>query len=295
MNKRSRIILRVFLFIALFIGAQKFCHKMTEGFSVHKIANNRPIESQAEISKEVENLLKQPFHFLGKGGQCYAFLSEDGKTVIKFFKHHHMGFWKWLGSISLSGPLDNYRNKILKKHHHQSSDFFFESCRIADEEFKERAGLIYLHVKNTQCFNRKLKIFDKLGIAHQIDLDATDFALQMRADPSYPKFKQMLEENRQDDAKKCIDSILGLIVERCQKGIGDRDPNIRTNFGFIDCEAIEIDIGSYLKQAGLNYKAEMQDITSEFKEWLEDHNAELSQYLSDRIEALSIENNFCNQ
>ena len=89
-------------------------------------------------------------------------------------------------------------------------------------------------------------------------------------------------------AKSCIDSILNLIVERCEKGIRDRDPNIRTNFGFIDeNQAIELDLGSYTKDESLKTPQACQTAllndTEIFQAWLAEQSPELSEYLTRNI------------
>jgi hypothetical protein len=248
----------------------------------------------SEMEKEeLRAMVDQPYYFLGKGGQCYAFVSEDQKTVLKFFKNHHIRFWKFLNRLSLPSALDGYRQRFLKKTLHQSPAFF-ESCKISYLEFRERTGLLYLHLCKTDDFQKKLTLVDKLGISHQIDLNSIDFALQKKAEFSNPKLKKLIKENDLDAAKQCIESLLGLIVERCQGGIRDRDHNLRRNIGFIGNQAIEIDLGSYSKDESLKepegFKLELLSNTRKFKQWLGRRNPDLSLYLSERIDQILKEN-----
>lgn len=273
------------LFVIVFIGAMRFCEKQTKGFNLQKIASVPLQLDSSPPGKEIASLLDQPYYFLGRGGQCFAFLSKDGKTVIKFFKQHHIRLWEWLDKLPLPQTMDSYRQKILRKHRHHSP-LFFESCRIAFEEFRDRTGLIYLHLNQTAHFKKKLTIVDNLGISHQIDIDTTQFALQHKVTPSYSRLKQLIEKKDFAGAEECIDSILNLIVERSRKGISDRDPNIRRNFGFIGNKAIEIDLGSYTKaKKAYSLKNELVK-TQKFKKWLRKRNVELSLYLNDRINHL---------
>lgn len=293
MQKKALFLSKIFLYLVLFWGVERFCHKQTKGFQLHKILTMQdpdsadPCPLPAKEQKEIAELLEQPFYFFGRGGQCYAFIGQDGKTMIKFFKNHHVRFWKFLNSIPLPKALKSYQQRILRKNLHQSPAFF-ESCKISYLEFKERTGLIYLHLHKTDYFKKRLTIVDRLGIAHQVDADTVDFALQKKAEMTYPKLQKLIKENHLDAAKQCIRSLLNLIVERCEKGIQDRDPNIRRNVGYIGNQAIEIDIGSYSKNESLkrpeHFKQELLNNTQKFKEWLQQRNPDLSFYLSRQVD-----------
>lgn len=262
-----------FLFLITFIATERFCHKQTQGFTLHKIAREHSSIAQEVENPEIAKILDQPYTFLGHGGQSYVFLSKDENYVIKFFKQHHINYWNLLNRLPFKSQ------KFLKKREHQSPQFF-ESCRIAYKNFKDRTGLVYLHLNKTQIFHKKLTLIDNLKIAHKIDLDTTDFALQRRATPAHQKFKELLAIGNLDDAKKCIDSLLNLINERKNRGIIDRDPSIRKNIGFIGTEAIEMDLGSY----SLEPIAKLQDSGKhilKFRKWLESKNKELALYFDD--------------
>jgi len=283
-----KLLLKIVLGLLLFVALERFCHTQTRGFSLLKIASDSALadeEPSLEQKAELDAIFNQSFFFLNSGGQCYAFLSEDGKTIIKFFKQHHIRIWNRLSNIPLPQLFKPYLNQLLDKKKHQSPQFF-ESCRIAYEDFKERSGLIYLHIHKTQCFKKKLQIIDTLGIAHHIDLDSTDFALQKRVELCHSKFKTLIQKNDIPAARQCIDSIRDLIVERSQKGIVDRDFNMRTNIGFLGNQAIEIDLGSFTKEEkGKNPDREdLRKRTQKFHKWLSKHNQTLSQYLAEQIE-----------
>lgn len=286
------------LFLVLFLGVQRFCHKQTRGFQLHKILSRQQPDSQDPLPpvserEELRAIFNQRFYFLGSGGQCYAFLSEDKRTVLKFFKKHHMRTWEFIKSIPLPSFLAAYRQKILQKSLHQSPALF-ESCKISYLELKERTGLIYLHLNKTDYLQRKLTIVDKLGIAYEIDLDSIDFAVQKKAEFIKPRLKKLIKENDLATAKECIESMLGLIVERCHKGILDRDPNFRRNMGLIGNQAIEIDLGSYSKDESLKnperFKTELLDKTQKLKQWLGRKNENLTAYLCQRIDEILKEN-----
>ncbi len=284
---------KILVFIVIFTSVGHFCRKQTKGFSLHKITSKTLSLSQEktpldqQLQNQLETILEQPFYFFSRGGQCYVFLSGDGKTVLKFFKQHHIRFWHWFKTISLPTFFDPFREKLLKKHEHQSSPYLFQSCKIAYEELKEHTGLIYLHLNTTEIFKKKLTIYDNLKIAHQIDLDQTEFVLQKKAEPLRTRFKSLIKTDQIGEAKNCIDSILDLMKERYEKGVYDRDPNMHTNYGFIEGRAIEIDIGSYVKDLSLQEANAFQDkLVKRIKQlnrWLKKHSPELSLYLTEKM------------
>jgi len=284
---KVKLLIKIVWGLTLFIAIERFCHKQTRGFTTLKIASDSPISGEKlplDQQTALDAIFNQSFSFLNSGGQCYAFLSEDGKTIIKFFKQHHIRLWNRLNHMPLPQMLQPFFKRLLDKKIHQSPQFF-ESCRIADKDFKERCGLLYLHMHKTQCFKKKLKIIDNLGIPHLIDLDHTDFALQKRVELCHAAFKTLIRENNIAAAKQCIDSLIGLMREKSQKGIVDRDFNLRTNIGFLGTQAIEIDLGSFTKEE------KEQDLTlvnlekiQKFHRWLSKHQETLAQYFIEQID-----------
>lgn len=288
MRKKIVLCVKIVVFALCCVAVERFCHKQTKGFTLLKIASHSPASAGNELDLWPEDkraaldaTLNQSFSFLNSGGQCYAFLSEDGQTVLKFFKQHHLRAWQWIHSLPLPRLFHSYRTALLGKKIHHSPQFL-ESCRIAYEEFKDRTGLIYLHLHKTTCFKKKVKIIDRLGIAHWIDLDTTDFALQHKVELSHAHLRRLIKKNSIEEAKDSIDSILSLIQERCNRGIADRDPNMRRNIGFLDNRAVEIDLGSFTKCDTLCDKEELIEKTEKLHNWLLKRNEELASYLEMR-------------
>jgi len=284
-QKRS-LFLKFLLFSVAFITIGRFCDKQTKGFTLSNIVFEPPAgEASSPPSLQVSALLDQPYRFLGRGGQSFAFVSEDGKTVIKFFKQRNIQLWQWASELPLPAGLEPLRKRILKKNIHHSP-LFFESCRIAEREFKDRTGLLYLHLGRTESFKKKLTIVDNLGIAHQIDLDRTRFAVQQKAEPSYKTIKKLIKQKDLQTARRCIDSIVDLAVLRHEKGISDRDPNIRRNIGFIGEQAVEIDLGSYAKASKRQTLEGELARMHKFHRWLDSCNGELAAYFAEKLKDL---------
>jgi hypothetical protein len=244
----------------LFWGAERLCHHCTDGFAVSKITSNQPFQTQSEeMSPEVAKIFSQKFSYLTKGGQCYVFASEDGKYVLKFFKHQHLrapAFYSYLPFL---------HERLHKKR--RALEKVFASCRIADEEFKEETGLVYLHLDKSHG-DETLTIVDKLHIEHTLELNAFEFVLQKRATLLHPYIDTLMRNGDTEGSKRALAEVLQLTVKRTKKGIVDTDANLGTNFGFVGDKAIQIDIGrlSKVHHRGAN----------DLKHWLNCHYPELT-------------------
>ncbi len=255
---------KLLCFCLAFYAVERFCHKQTEGFKIANILSNLPYAPERELSplspseqREVEAILAQPFTFLGSGGQAYAFLSQDGKTVLKLFKFHHMGFF-------------SAKEKQAK---------FFQSCKIAFEELRTETGLLYVQLNKTERWKRQITLVDKLGITHRIDLDSLEFALQSRASLALQTVKKLVRDGKKDEAKQAIASILHNVAVRCQKGIKDHDSGLKRNMGLIDGQAMAIDIGSFSKEPTLaqpiNMEHELREKTRRLSRYLQKNAPDL--------------------
>lgn len=306
--KKSPIFIRL-LQIALFITSvlliERFCHQKTGGFQITKIESDHPFNPEwatptpsDEDREHIHNLLDQRYTFFSYGGQAYVFLSEDGKTVLKLFKQHHLRVPAWIKSLPLPKTFKRIRNKWV---HRKEDKFylFFNSCKIAFDDFRDHTGLIYLHLNNTDYLNQQITLVDKLGIEHKIDLDHTDFALQHRAKLPKKHFRSLKKKNDYESAKKSLDSLIDMIVERSQKGIADRDPNIRRNCGFVGEKAVEIDLGSYTRSETLKIpficKADIYQKSLQLKRMISKNYPELSPYLDERLTEILYHTDFPTQ
>lgn len=284
---------KLFLLCFIFYSVERFCHKQTEGFRTHKIASDLAFDPKWSIPSLTDNQLidlktelDQPYYFLGSGGQCYAFISEDKEYVIKFFKHHHMRPNHWADHLPAPAFLKPLQKKFLD-FRLNLLDRIFSSFKLAYDHLKEETALVYLHLNKTDLFHQKLIIYDKLGIDHQIDLDKTTFALQKKASLAFPTLKMLYQNKNLEQAKRCINSLVDLIIIRSKRGIFDQDPHLKRNFAFIEDKAIEIDLGSfsfnpYLKRPNY-WKKEIFFETIQLKKWTKKHCPDLFPFVESLI------------
>jgi hypothetical protein len=273
------------LAVALF-ATQRFCRKQTDTFAVSKICSSLPFHPQWEVSplqqdeqKGLKAILAQPYFYLAKGAQCYVFLSQDGRYVIKFFRLNHLlpPFWT---HFYFPYPLQPLRiAKIQQKQEELDKDFL--SYKIAYEEMREETGLVFLHLNKTDSLHQQLTIFDRLHISHILDLDQMEFLVQKKADLVYPALEQIVETKGAECAKQALSRLVDLLTLRSSKGIFDKDPDLNTNFGFIEEKPIQIDVGRYRKQ-GEPQKIDRNEIiriTDHLNQWLRVHYPPLAEHL----------------
>lgn len=227
------------------VAVERFCYMQTAGFRLDKIHSDFTYQGTIPASQETPEILKKPFTFLGSGVQCYAFLSQDGTTVLKVFKHYHnLPITGFLKGMPLPSPLHELRERILAKREKRLQSIF-SSCEIAFSLCKDETGLIFLHLQPTQTFHANLTLIDKLGIAYKVDLDTTAFVLQKKAEMFAEKMARLRSKHADTEIQKHLDAVASLIRNRCAKGVENSDLHFERNIGFIGQQAVEVDIGSF--------------------------------------------------
>lgn len=286
---------RFFFYIAL--GPALFlisllCNKATDGFSIGRITSHLPPhltwatpEISAQEAKELNAALDQPYSYLAKGGQCFAFLSQDKRYVLKLFKTK---FWA-CGSLRFHTlpcmPKETQERKMAQALFKLHRDF--NSYTYACQELKEETALLYLHLNKTDHLDKKLQIIDKLGITHTIDLDQYEFAVQRRVELAYDRLDALLQQKELKKAKQLIRSLAAVCLARCRKGFYDEDVRLDCNFGFMDDQPIFIDIGRFVKDpAQQNTEAlrkTLDCIAMQLSVWLGTHYPDAAPYLCEAI------------
>jgi hypothetical protein len=281
-----KIFLKLCTLVLALYFVQKFCLEQTDGFTIAKISSNLPFEKKWETDplseaehREMLQILDQKFTYLASGGQCYAFVSADGQSVLKFFKHHMRLPCGWRPESA---------KKLQKKKNKLERDF--NSYKLAFEELREETGLLYIHLNKTDHLKQTVTIVDKLGIEHRLDLDRTEFVLQKRADLVYPHLQDLMQKGDTAGAKQVVDALLEVITARCQKGIFDEDARIHRNFGLIADKAVIIDVGRFKKDSTRTqpdvYHKDLETITKRLKTWLDEDYPLLSLYLEKRLDEI---------
>lgn len=276
-----------------YFGARYFCYKQTDGFTIWGITPHRSFENSFETRPltdaeqiEISAALNQPYFHGARGGQTYVFFSKDGKYALKLLKQRMYTIPLWFNITPLPFVLDRYKQKkraLIRDKCRRD----FTSYKIAFEELQDLTGVVYIHLHPTDTLKMNLHISDKLGITHQIDLDKIDFVLQRKAEPPLSRIQRLMETRDLEGAKRSISSLVTLIVERCKRGISDKDSSIDTNCGFLGNDAIKIDVGRLGRDINVatsdRCKEELVKILTPFKEWLAFRYPDLAKNLESEI------------
>ncbi len=227
---------KLFISLLIFVALERFCYWQTDGFRFAKVATTHQYPFSSPF-KPPPACLQQSFHYLGKGVQFYVFMGEDQQTILKLFKHHHAGFSTDIVQYLFPSIMEKRENRVLR---------LLKSADIAQKELPEETAVFYTHLSKSDHHLGKIKIYDKLGIVHELDLDQTEFLLQQRAVPLEQKLHALFHLSQTEKAIRAMQSTLKLLDDRATKGIKNKDARILRNCGFIGDEAVEIDVGSYV-------------------------------------------------
>lgn len=287
----------LFLLFCALLSIRLGYYIASDGFAIKKIENTFPTTSEWEVrpltteQKElISKICLQNFYYLTKGSQAYAFVSEDDAFILKLFKCYHLKPATWLENMPLKGSLEKWKNSTLEKRKKKIATAL-NSYKIAAQSLEKECGLIYLQILPSSSFHQHVRITDKLGRGHSIDLGQYGFILQRKAQLIYPTLGTWIKHNQIDDAKKALLSLVQLLVQRSLKGIQDSDPDLHKNAGFIGTDAVFIDVGGFQNNTAVHnpavYKHDLYKITKNLRQWLKIQSPELNTYLEEQIECIS--------
>lgn len=278
--------------LVIIVGLHFLAESQTHGFRFYHLISNLPHDSRFETPplspdelQSVNERLNQSFTFLGSGGWCYAFLGEDQKTVLKFFKHIHLYPQYIMKRFSFQKLLMQAPQEEARMYYFQH--FNFNSCSLLFQHAKEASGIQYMHLNKTDNIHPTITLYDPIGIAHQLDLNQTEFVLQEKAELLFPHLDTLVKHEGLDSAKLAIDRFLGCLLNFYKLGIRDDDHGLRNNFGFIGDQPVTIDLSSWVRDESIkipsHYKKEIVIKTRRLSRWLDKYHPELHEHLEDKL------------
>jgi hypothetical protein len=281
---------------AAVFALSQFCEKQTNGFRFYSLLSNLPNDPRWEVpplgeaeQQQINALLDQPFTYLGSGGWCIAFLGQDQKTVLKFYKHTHLLPEALFQHFSFQNLL--LKSSTLPQDTYYFQEFNFKSCRLLYERAKERTGLLYVHINKTQGLHKPVTLIDSIGIKHTLDLDKTEFVVQKRAHLLFSHIDELAKSNRIEDAKRAIDDLLDCLLTFYKLGMRDYDLSLRNNFGYTEDNAVTLDLSSFgpdesLKKPG-EYRKGLIVKTQTLSRFLRKNHPDLHSYLEERLSQIA--------
>lgn len=180
-------------------------------------------------------ILDQPFSYLGTGNQVYAFVSQDGLWVIKFFKFGHLKPNDWNAWL----PFGNHREAVKQR----KIDRLFRAHTTAYRRDRQHAGLLYVHTNNHDSFLPSIEARDRYGFIQKIPLNTTFFVLQRKGVPLRDLINNALNKGDVEHAKTLLHRVIAMYLEEYRLGIYDQDHNLWYNVGFVGDMPIRMDVG----------------------------------------------------
>ncbi|MDB6081506.1 MAG: hypothetical protein JWO53_778 [Chlamydiia bacterium] len=221
-------------------------------FSIDKIRTRDDQGKSLKVTQEqianANEILNQPFFFLGKGRQCYAFESCDGQYVLKFFQQERFQIKGYLGYLPDFAIVEYFRTKKMKQKE-QRLKKMLKSFELAVERIPDETGVFFAHLSPTQNLHHSVSILDSRGTMLLIPLDEVQFVLQKKAILLKPTLVKLMHQDKVEGAKERIAQIFDLLVDCARKGIQDTDGALirNDNLGFLDDRAIYIDTGKLVQ------------------------------------------------
>ncbi len=277
MQKRTKkVLISCFFRITLASSLLVFSYYQMDGFSEDYLYVKEPflekelVHEGAELPSYVTEVLEQPFFYLGSGRQCFAFLSQDKKVVLKFINQAKFSLPTFLEKIPLAYL--QKKQKIRKRR----SRSFYESFSLGIENLKEETAFIFARVKNNSLVQKgalpSVLLYDPIGYPKRVDLNKTHFILQKKGDLMCSHLYSL-----QDSPEKfwdAIDAYLNLVCIRVEKGIYDDDLNIGQNIGYSLGKPFFLDFGRLYKVEKNSFtekKEELRRATKFLKSWFSSH------------------------
>jgi hypothetical protein len=244
--------------------------RLPDEFSPQKLAVNLKGDFVNTPLPDLSSLAGQSFHYLGHGGQAVAFRSEDGNYVLKFFtvKALH-GPKKW----PIPKPthwIPSHREKRAKAREAKRERGLMKAMKnysLAYEKMPEKTGILAMHFVPSQEDLPTVQLIDMHGKVHTVDLTSTSFVLQKKA----KLVKEHLGTLDPSQKKEAIEALAKLFTERAKLGCTDIESSfmIEANYGFIDDEPIQLDVGNieFLDQIRADPEPEIERMHSLLYTW----------------------------
>lgn len=278
----KKIAILLFL-MGLSLSIGQSVHYLREGFTPRRLSPFYTFMKESdklEMDFETAEILKQPFTYLGRGRQCFAFESPDKKYVLKLPRTDIHKVPLWLRSL----PFPSLREKI-EQNHKRRRGLILDSFQIASKNLAKETGTLYVH-KGDLLSKQTLTLVDKMGLTHRLPLESTFFALQHRHNSWTNCFLKDLKKDP-SKAKETLDSLISVIEKRAKMNIINRDRSFLRNYGFDGKEAYQIDIGSFYFSDHPNaFQKSICDSIDPIESWLKEISPDLQSYLLFRKQEL---------
>jgi hypothetical protein len=265
-------------------------YRVTDDFRIGNFTYDLPFHPEWEIAplsyenqKELDRILSQQFSYIGKGAQSYAFESDDGRYVLKFFKFKHLKPSLLAGILPKLPLIGDYQEKEIARKERKLNGVF-KGYKLAYDVNRSEAGLLFIQLNPNHHF-KPVVVRDKLGLAREIDLGSVVYIVQEKGQTLRNVLKHLLSQGDLSTAKQRIGQIFNLYLQEYQKGIYDHDHGVMQNIGFVGERPIHLDVGKLTADDQMRrpeiYRDDlfkvMEKIESWVKQYYPNHYFELKQ------------------
>lgn len=275
-TRYSKLIYFTVACLAIFAAVRAY-YNLTDDFRVSNIIY--PMPERAEWTfpmpdgqrEELKTILNQKFTYLGKGAQVYAFGSDDGRYVLKFFKFKHLKPSSLIALLPPIGPLKEIKEANIKRKL-RKLEGVFEGHVNAYTHDRDHSGLLFLHLNPTTSLDLQAHLVDKIGIERTVDLDPVVFILQKKGETLRTVFSEALSKGDTALAAKRATQILDMYVSEYKNGVYDRDHGISHNTGFIGDQPFHLDVGKMSYDVNMRsptyYEEDLRHVARKMDEWV---------------------------
>jgi len=281
------LIIIVLMRIVYYTATEGFCLERICAASLSKSKENAQSAHRLLSSEFPSHLKNSVFHYLKKGSQAYAFVSEDGHYVLKLFKRHHMQEALWLHSVPTFGVLTTWKELLLQKRK-KRLDLSLGSYILAATRLQNQCAILSYQLEPTDGDALTVELLDGIGRRHTVALDRCGYVLQKKASLLFPTFSSWIEKGDFESVKIALRSLIDLIAYRSRLGIQDIDPDLHKNAGLVGTEAIFIDIGSFTQKehplSKEDFSYDLRKIFNELRKWLASKEESLDRFLEQAMD-----------
>ncbi|MEI8365130.1 MAG: hypothetical protein WCF65_01810 [Parachlamydiaceae bacterium] len=284
------------IILIIFILARIY-YTLTDDFRLNNISYELPHEknwviadSTQEQERQILQILDQPFSYLGKGAQSYAFASKDGQYVIKFFKFKHLRPSWFVDILPPAGFLKTYKDKQSAR---KTRKLFgvFHSYKLAYDVDRDDSGLIFIQLNTENNPQRTVTVIDKIGFSRNIDLSGIPFILQYKGETLRTVLSGLLKLGDVHTAETRIGQIIDLYSREYSQGIYDHDHGILQNTGFVGSTPIHLDVGKLVREEKMRdptfKKQDLSIVALKINHWVEKnfphYSGEIAAYIDEKI------------
>lgn len=269
------------LSLLVLFGATRLYYSITDDVRVSHMTYQLPFQAPwqvpeltPEAHQQLAQVLSQKFHYIGKGAQSYAFVSEDQQYVLKFFKFKHLKPNFLVKLIPSIPPFKAYKEQAIERKKRKLLSVF-NGYDLAYHHNRQDSQLLYVHLLPTQNLHQQVTIIDKIGQEKVLNLDDVVFLIQRKGDTLDTRLTQLLDQGQVPEAGKAIASIVKMYVSEYQKGLYDRDHGVMFNTGFVGDQPFHLDVGKFSQDDNMRhvqvYKKDLEHVVWKIDQWVKTH------------------------